>query len=98
MRDSSDEPGYVPDLEVAGYVLGIREPEWFEHRLLNGSQRAVNLHVFSGGCPETDRMMQFRDWLRNNAGDRDRYGRCKRELASPRVDLRAAICGRQDRG
>jgi GrpB-like predicted nucleotidyltransferase (UPF0157 family) len=25
--DSSDEPSYVPDLEAAGYVLVIREPE-----------------------------------------------------------------------
>ena len=32
--DSSDEPAYVPDMEAAGYVLRIREPDWFEHRVL----------------------------------------------------------------
>ena len=31
--NSADEPAYLPDLEAAGYVLPIREPEWFEHRL-----------------------------------------------------------------
>jgi GrpB-like predicted nucleotidyltransferase (UPF0157 family) len=33
--DSADEPAYVDDLEVAGYRLRAREPEWFEHRLFN---------------------------------------------------------------
>ena len=31
--DSSDEAAFVPALEAAGYVLRIREPAWFEHRL-----------------------------------------------------------------
>src|SRR4051794_37650634 len=31
--DPADEPSYVPHLEAAGYVLRIREPEWFEHRM-----------------------------------------------------------------
>ena len=31
---SAAEQAYVPDLEAAGYVLQIREPGWFEHRLL----------------------------------------------------------------
>ena len=30
--DSADEPAYVGDLEAVGYVLRIREPDWFEHR------------------------------------------------------------------
>jgi len=34
VSDSADEPAYVPDLEAAGYALRIREPDWFEHRLL----------------------------------------------------------------
>jgi GrpB-like predicted nucleotidyltransferase (UPF0157 family) len=79
--DSSDEPTYVPDLEGAGYVLRIREPDWFEHRLFKGPDTEVNLHVFSGGCVETDRMVVFRDWLRRNVADRDLYARAKRELA-----------------
>lgn len=79
--DSSDEPAYVPNLEAAGYLLRIREPDWFEHRLFNGPDAAVNLHLFSRGCPETERMVRFRDWLRSSAEDRDLYARSKRELA-----------------
>jgi len=81
VRDSADEPTYVGDLEAAGYVLRIREPEWFEHRLIRAADGGVNLHVFSAGCPETDRMVQFRDHLRRNVADRDLYARTKRDLA-----------------
>lgn len=80
--DSSDEPAYVPDLEAAGYALRIREPAWFEHRLLRGPNEHVNLHVFSAGCSETGRMVRFRDHLRANAADRDLYAATKRDLAT----------------
>jgi GrpB-like predicted nucleotidyltransferase (UPF0157 family) len=80
--DSSDEPGYLPDLQEAGYRLTIREPEWFEHRVFKGPDTNVNLHVFSAGCPETARMLRFRDWLRSNDADRDLYARVKRELSA----------------
>jgi GrpB-like predicted nucleotidyltransferase (UPF0157 family) len=79
--DSADEAGYVSDLEGAGYVLHGREPEWFEHRLFR-VPGSVNLHVFSAGCSETDRMVQFRDHLRTSAADRDLYARTKRDLAA----------------
>jgi GrpB-like predicted nucleotidyltransferase (UPF0157 family) len=82
VHDSSDEPSYVANLEGAGYVLRIREPEWFEHRLFKSPDEDVNLHVFSGGCDETDRMVRFRDWLRSNPADRDLYARTKRDLAA----------------
>ena len=62
--DSADEPSYVPALEAAGYVLRIREPDWYEHRVFKGPDTDVNLHVFSAGCPEIARMLLFRDWLR----------------------------------
>jgi GrpB-like predicted nucleotidyltransferase (UPF0157 family) len=80
--DSAAESAYVPDLEAAGYVLRVREPEWFEHRLLRAPDRTVHVHVFSAGCPETDRMVRFRDRLRGDAADRDRYAQAKRELAA----------------
>lgn len=79
--DSADEPGYVPALEAAGYVLRIREPAWFEHRLLKRTEPAVNLHVFSAGCPEIERMVAFRDRLRQDEADRRLYADAKRELA-----------------
>jgi GrpB-like predicted nucleotidyltransferase (UPF0157 family) len=80
--DSADEPSYVPDLEAAGYVLVIREPEWYEHRVFKGPDTNINLHVFSAGCEETDRMVLFRDWLRTNDADRELYAAAKRELAA----------------
>ena len=82
VHDSADEPAYVPALEAAGYVLRIREPEWFEHRLFKGPDTNINLHVFSAGCEETDRMVLFRDWLRGYDADRELYASAKRELAA----------------
>lgn len=79
--NSADEATYVPDLEAAGYVLHIREPEWFEHRMFNGPDTAVNLHVLSPDCSETRRMLRFRDHLRANESDRQLYERTKRALA-----------------
>jgi GrpB-like predicted nucleotidyltransferase (UPF0157 family) len=80
--DSADESTYAPDLEAAGYVLRIREPEWFEHRVFKGPDTDVNLHVFTAGCAEVDRMLLFRDWLRANAADRELYTNAKRELVA----------------
>ncbi|MEO8272981.1 MAG: GrpB family protein [Chloroflexota bacterium] len=82
VTDSGDEPSYVPQLEAEGYVLRIREPDWYQHRLLRGPDTDVNLHVFSAGCPELERMVGFRDWLRTHDDDRALYERTKRELAA----------------
>lgn len=78
---SADEETYVPALEAVGYVLRIREPDWYEHRVFKGPDTNVNLHVLSEGCPEIDRMLLFRDRLRGNDADRELYERTKRELA-----------------
>jgi GrpB-like predicted nucleotidyltransferase (UPF0157 family) len=81
VTDSGNELAYAPALEKAGYQLRIREPGWNEHRMFKGAARDVNLHVFSAGCPEVDRMLTFRDWLRANADDRELYAQAKRVLA-----------------
>jgi len=81
VADSADEPAYVTDMEAADYVLHIREPEWHEHRLFKGPDTDINLHVFSQGCSEIERMLLFRDWLRSHPSDRQLYERTKRELA-----------------
>jgi GrpB-like predicted nucleotidyltransferase (UPF0157 family) len=80
VTNSADESAYVPALEAVGYILRIREPNWHEHRLLKRTDTEMHLHVFSAGCPEIDRMLKFRDWLRNNTADRELYGRTKRDL------------------
>ena len=79
--DSADEPSYVPALTAAGYRLVIREPDWFEHRLFKGPDTDINMHVFSDGSAEIDRMLGFRDRLRADEGDRELYARTKRRLA-----------------
>ncbi|MGC1189386.1 MAG: GrpB family protein, partial [Candidatus Binatus sp.] len=58
-----------------------REPEWHQHRLFKGPDTNINLHIYSFGCPEIDKMLRFRDWLRGSDADRDLYERTKRDLA-----------------
>jgi GrpB-like predicted nucleotidyltransferase (UPF0157 family) len=82
VQDSSDEPSYVPALESAGYVLRIRQADWYEHRMFKGPDTDLSLHVFSSRCIEIERMVGFRDWLRTHVEDRALYEREKRDLAS----------------
>ena len=81
VESSADDKSYLPTLEGAGYVLRIREPDWHEHRMFKGPDTNINLHAFSKGDEEIERMLTFRDWLRENPDDRDFYLRTKRELA-----------------
>jgi GrpB-like predicted nucleotidyltransferase (UPF0157 family) len=82
LTDTSDEPAYVPAMEAAGYVLRIREPDWHEHRLFKGPDTDINLHTFTIGCLEIERMLRFRDHLRSEPADRELYLTTKRELAA----------------
>jgi GrpB-like predicted nucleotidyltransferase (UPF0157 family) len=82
VEDSSAENTFVQPLEAIGYQLRIREPDWYEHRLLKLADPKVNLHVFSEGCQEIDRMLHFRDRLREHDDDRILYEQAKRELAA----------------
>nr|WP_126601947.1 GrpB family protein [Dictyobacter aurantiacus] len=82
VEDTADEPAYVSALEAASYVLRIREPDWYKHRMFKRPGASVNLHVFSQGCPEIERMLSFRDWLRSHPDDRQMYEQTKRRLAS----------------
>ena len=84
VADVTDEEAYARDLEAAGYVLRIREnePDWYDHRVFKGPDTNVNLHVFSEGCVELERMVGFRDWLRTHDDDRELYERAKRELVA----------------
>lgn len=81
VADSADEAAYLAQLEAAGFVLAVREPDWFEHRCLRHSAPAANLHVFSKGCTEVGRMLAFRDHLRTDEADRRLYEETKRSLA-----------------
>lgn len=81
VADPAEESSYVPDLEAAGYIVAIREPQWYEHRVLKGREINLNLHVFAHGCEEVERMLRLRDHLRADADARDRYAAVKKELA-----------------
>lgn len=82
VENSGDENSYLPALELAGYVLRVREPDWHEHRMLRTPQLDVHLHVYSRGCPEIDRVIKFRDRLRTDAAERQLYEATKRKLAA----------------
>jgi GrpB-like predicted nucleotidyltransferase (UPF0157 family) len=84
VSDSANEGAYVAALEAEGYALHHREPDWYEHRMLRSDDTDVNLHVFSAGCPEIDRMLLFRDRLRAVPAERERYAAVKRQLAAQR--------------
>lgn len=82
VQDASDEGAYVSALQRAGYVLRVREPEFYEHRMFRTPARDVHLHVFGDRCVEVERMLAFRDRLRAHPADRTLYEDTKRRLAS----------------
>ena len=44
VRDSSNEPTYLPALEQRGYFLRIREPDWYQHRMLKGPDTNIGAY------------------------------------------------------
>jgi GrpB-like predicted nucleotidyltransferase (UPF0157 family) len=82
VADAADESSYLPALEAAGYVLRVREPDFYEHRMVRTPARDVHVHVFSPDSPEITRYLTLRDRLRRSAADRELYARTKRRLAA----------------
>jgi GrpB-like predicted nucleotidyltransferase (UPF0157 family) len=82
VENSACEMTYLPQLESAGYVLRVREPEFHEHRMLRTPERDVHVHVLSHSSPEIARYLTFRDRLRINLQDRQLYETTKRKLAT----------------
>ena len=82
VKDSADESLYLRQMEAAGYVLRVREPDWYEHRMFRTPDKDVHVHIYSDGCPEITRTLTFRDRLRRNSDDRTRYEQTKRQLAT----------------
>jgi GrpB-like predicted nucleotidyltransferase (UPF0157 family) len=81
VADSADEAAYVPPLAAEGYRLHLREPDWEQHRVCKGENPAVNLHVFTIGSAEIDRMLAFRDRCRSVPEERRLYLEAKQALA-----------------
>jgi GrpB-like predicted nucleotidyltransferase (UPF0157 family) len=93
LDDPSDEASYLPALEAAGYELRVREPAFWQHRMLRTLAHDVHVHVFPPQSPEIERYLLFRDRLRADAGDRALYEAAKRRLAErdwPTMDHYAA--------
>jgi GrpB-like predicted nucleotidyltransferase (UPF0157 family) len=82
VADPGREQAYVPALEVAGFRLVVREPWWYGHRVLRAGEPLCNLHVFGFDSPEPVKHRIFRDWLRGNPAERDRYATAKRQAAA----------------
>ena len=73
-----DETRDIPPLEAAGYVLRVREAN---HLMVRTPERDVHVHLWADDH-DLDRHLLFRDWLRTNAADREKYEAVKRELAT----------------
>jgi GrpB-like predicted nucleotidyltransferase (UPF0157 family) len=82
VADPDREQDYIPALETIGFRLTIREPWWYGHRALRADEPCCNLHVFGFDSPELVKHRIFRDWLRGNPADRERYAAAKRQAAS----------------
>lgn len=76
--DVTDENAYAPALIARGYQMRVREPD---HRMLRTQMRDTHIHVYSQGNEEIDRLLAFRDRLREHADERELYAQLKRELA-----------------
>ncbi|MFC4139446.1 MULTISPECIES: GrpB family protein [unclassified Microbacterium] len=81
VADPADEDAYIPALTAAGWVHTVREPWWYEHRMLKLTDPLVNLHVFGPDSPETWRHTILREHLSRDPADREQYAAIKRESA-----------------
>ena len=79
--NSAEESAYLNALEAVGYQLRVREAA-ADHRMLRTLARDVHIHVYSSGCFEIERLLVFRDRLRQDASEREIYTQTKRELAT----------------
>lgn len=76
--DVDAEQAYLGPLVAAGYHLRVREPG---HRMVRTAGLDVHVHVCGAGSDWWRRHLLFRDWLRQDAGDREAYATLKRRLA-----------------
>lgn len=77
VKNPNQEESYIPMLKKIGYELIIREPSWYQHRMLRLKNPCVNLHIFAPNCAEHIRHCLFRDWLCEHEDDRQLYTNAK---------------------
>jgi GrpB-like predicted nucleotidyltransferase (UPF0157 family) len=79
--DSANEEGLCSRARGGGFLLNPRG-RLARALMFKGPDTDINLHVFSEGCPEIERVLVVRDRLRTSEADRLLYERRKRELAA----------------
>ena len=79
VADADEEGAYLGSLEQAAYVLRVREPG---HRMFRTPMLDVHVHICAGGGEWERRHLLFRDWLRLERADAERYAEAKRALAA----------------
>lgn len=85
VADVEDEAAYVAPLEAVGFVLRVREPWWYGHRLLRLDDPRCHLHVSGPDSALAARHRIFRDWLRAHPDDAERYAAAKRRASDVTV-------------
>lgn len=89
VENPANEMSYIPELETLGYELIIREPSWYQHRMLKLYYPQVNLHIFAPNCLEYWRHLLFKRWLQTDPEDLAKYAALK-EIAKIRVETEDA--------
>ncbi|MDW5596621.1 GrpB family protein [Conexibacter stalactiti] len=74
-----EEARLTAALAPLGFELRVREPD---HLMYRTPARDVHLHLWEAGSEHERRHLLFRDHLRADAADRERYAAVKRELAA----------------
>ncbi len=82
VEDPSKEELYLPQLIAAGYELRVREPDYYEHRMVRTPEKDVHIHIYPPAAPDVERYYFVRDELRQNEALRKKYGELKQKLAS----------------
>ncbi|CAN5748166.1 GrpB family protein [soil metagenome] len=82
VSDPSKEELYLPQLLNAGYELRVREPDYYDHRMVRTLDKDVHIHVYPPTAPDVERYYLVRDELRQNEELRNKYGALKQKLAS----------------
>ncbi|OBC12041.1 hypothetical protein A5784_04320 [Mycobacterium sp. 852013-50091_SCH5140682] len=77
VADPARENDWLPALIRVGFILTVREPWWYEHRLVKCSAPDANVHVFGPDAPEPWKHRIFRDHLRRDERDREVYAAMK---------------------
>lgn len=77
VQSPNDEESYLIALENLGYQLTVREPSWYQQRMLRLAEPRVNLHIFPQNSPEYLRHLLFRNWLITHPKDLALYSETK---------------------